>query len=527
MPDTAPTVSPQSAVARPAPSGHGTCADGWTPDRQARFLAAIAEGFLVRDACQLVGLTPTAAYAFRRRAGGAAFALGWAAANLHAREVLADTLFARALEGQVDIITRADGSVVERHRYDNRLAQAMLARLDRLADAEPVARPAAAAPATADTPAADPAQAVRSVAAGFDAYLDLIATDAGPARARLFVACALAEGEASVPALAHADRWLRAGDPDATADDTAPDTITPATPGAVQATTCETSPTAPPPTAPPLAPPPPTAPSPAAGPAPRNHARLDPADRAAWTATDWARAEAAGLLTIIPPAPAAPPANAATRTRPPELPGEEVAELMQSFAGRARLLEHALAVCDAAGTGGVRLSTDPDVGDDDADGDSHDAPAPRVWRHDAKTWRTNFIAPPGFTGWQEFDHGDPDYNRALSWEEQEVADRWEAANPARIAAAAERDAWFAAGGAPWHTSDARDAPDAPGDPAPAEHDAPARAPAAAARLVPEPPVTPDPLPAAATDGVRFPPACRILHDPGSFPFPIPQQGRTA
>lgn len=131
--------------------------DGWTPDRQRLFLESLAEGHSVEAACRIVGMSHQSAYAFRRRAGGQAFALGWAAARLIARESIADALLVRAIDGQVETITRDDGRRVERHRYDNRLAAQMLHRLDRLAEDQ----------------AKDGTHALaRAAAAQFDAYLD-------------------------------------------------------------------------------------------------------------------------------------------------------------------------------------------------------------------------------------------------------------------------------------------------------------------------------------------------------------------
>ena len=143
--------------------------DGWTPDRQRTFLEAIAEGHTVFTACVKVGMAVSSAYALRRRAAGAGFALGWRAANLIARDKVADTLLARAIDGQVETLTRQNGDTVTRHRFDNRLASTMLARLDRFADRE-------AGEATH--------QAARLVAAEFDGFLDLIDRDEGPARTR-------------------------------------------------------------------------------------------------------------------------------------------------------------------------------------------------------------------------------------------------------------------------------------------------------------------------------------------------------
>ncbi len=134
----------------------------------------------------------------------------------------------------------------------------LLNRLDRHADATETAN-----------------AATRMVAAEFDAFLDIIARDAGPARAGLFLgerldADAIQAGAGAGPAtgsapsaaeaamapilaLARADRWLRSAAGVASGIDIAD---------------------------------------------------LDPAARADWTAAQWSRAEAAGLLQLAPePAP--------------------------------------------------------------------------------------------------------------------------------------------------------------------------------------------------------------------------------
>lgn len=223
--------------------------DGWTPERQRVFLEGIADGLTVAQACRAAGMGTSGAYAFRRRAAGKAFALGWRAANILYRDRFADQLMDRALEGQVTTITRPDGSVVERHAQDNRLALSLLARLDRMADGAP------AGGASGDGAAAADSRAARVVAQDFDAFLDLVGTDAGPARAGQFVAarCEPSDDDALDPvhALARADLWCRTG---------------------------------------------------AGTPAELDTSDLDPAGRAGWTAKQWARAEAAGLLVLAPEA---------------------------------------------------------------------------------------------------------------------------------------------------------------------------------------------------------------------------------
>ncbi len=254
----APTDNAACAYIPATPTRYTQRSDGWTPDRQRGFLERIAEGATVDEASASVGLSPGAAYTLRRRAAGAAFALGWDAAKLVARPIVAETLFLRAIAGQTERVTRPDGEVIERHRYDNRLAMSLLNRLDRHADAAETAN-----------------AATRMVAAEFDAFLDIIARDAGPARAGLFLgerldADAIQPGAGAGPgmgsapsaaeaamapilALARADRWLRSAA------------------GVVSGI---------------------------------DVTDLDPAARGDWTAAQWSRAEAAGLLQLAPdPAP--------------------------------------------------------------------------------------------------------------------------------------------------------------------------------------------------------------------------------
>ena len=336
--------------------------DGWTPDRQRGFLERIAEGATVDEASASVGLSPGAAYSLRRRAAGAAFALGWDAAKLVARPIVAETLFLRAIAGQTERVTRPDGEVIERHRYDNRLAMSLLNRLDRHADVTETAN-----------------AATRMVAAEFDAFLDIIGRDAGPARAGLFLGerldtdvigtgagpgameAAMAPILAPILALARADRWLRSAAGVASGIDVTD---------------------------------------------------LDPAARAGWTAEQWSRAEAAGLLRLAPepdPQPSPQPA--------PEPVIDTVAET--SPASALPILHSRL-----------------------EDGRNGDCP---VW-FDTVTqgWRTCFPPPEPYFGTEGGLFGDDDYSRECSDEEaiileaprdREIAER-------TVTEGADRDTWF-------------------------------------------------------------------------------------
>jgi hypothetical protein len=108
--------------------------DGWTPEAMCTFLEALAESGCVRSAAQAAGRSPRSAYKLRRSTKGRAFHLAWEAALLLARRRLADDLLSRALHGSVRTIRRNGEVWGEEHRFNDRLAMAMLTRLDRLAE---------------------------------------------------------------------------------------------------------------------------------------------------------------------------------------------------------------------------------------------------------------------------------------------------------------------------------------------------------------------------------------------------------
>lgn len=110
--------------------------DAFTGDKQAVFLGAIAEGLTVEAAAVRAGVSVTTVYNFRNRRAGRAFNFAWEAASRRARRPLADSLHDRSVAGQTETYRGKDGEVVgTRHRHDNRLAMAMLTRLDKKAEA--------------------------------------------------------------------------------------------------------------------------------------------------------------------------------------------------------------------------------------------------------------------------------------------------------------------------------------------------------------------------------------------------------
>jgi hypothetical protein len=106
--------------------------DGWTAEVRRTFLEQLAENGSVVDACLAAGRSASSAYALARR--DPLFEAGWNAALLFARPRLADELLSRAMNGVVEQVHKDGVVVMERHRHDNRLALAVLARMDERLD---------------------------------------------------------------------------------------------------------------------------------------------------------------------------------------------------------------------------------------------------------------------------------------------------------------------------------------------------------------------------------------------------------
>jgi hypothetical protein len=171
--------------------------DGFTPERIADFLRNLAATGVVDHAAAAVGVSASAAYAFRNRRQGRAFARMWDAILVNrARDRLASELQSRAIAGCVSVRKR-DGEIVgEYHYYDNRLAMALLTRLDRLAERE----------------AASEAH-LRALSEDMEEFIECIA-EGGDADA--FVAARRPAGpEAPAPTASNPDR-RRDGDPQLT-----------------------------------------------------------------------------------------------------------------------------------------------------------------------------------------------------------------------------------------------------------------------------------------------------------------------
>ncbi len=71
---------------------------GWTPDRQRKFIEALAASACVTEAAASVGLSATSAYNLRRRPDAHAFRHAWDAAIDFGMRRLVDAALARAVE---------------------------------------------------------------------------------------------------------------------------------------------------------------------------------------------------------------------------------------------------------------------------------------------------------------------------------------------------------------------------------------------------------------------------------------------
>lgn len=116
---------------------------GWTPDRQRKFIEALASSACVTEAAANVGLSATSAYNLRRRPEAEAFRLAWDAAIDFAMRRLVDAALARAVHGVAVPVFWKGEQVGERREYPERLAMFLMSAHD---PARFGARRAAAAP---------------------------------------------------------------------------------------------------------------------------------------------------------------------------------------------------------------------------------------------------------------------------------------------------------------------------------------------------------------------------------------------
>ncbi|MBA3667589.1 MAG: hypothetical protein H0W65_07695 [Sphingomonas sp.] len=100
--------------------------DGWTPARQVDFLLALSETACVDEACRAVGMSPSSAYALRRRIEAASFRAAWDMALDYGVSRLADAALSRAINGVARPVFYKGELIGERRYYDERLTMFLL-----------------------------------------------------------------------------------------------------------------------------------------------------------------------------------------------------------------------------------------------------------------------------------------------------------------------------------------------------------------------------------------------------------------
>lgn len=126
--------------------------NGWTPERQARFLEALAETASVTTAARRVGMTRQSAYWLRNQPAAVAFRAAWDRALAETWVPIETTALDRAINGEVDTLERDGVRIVRRRPCSPRLLIHMLNRAQ-----------AAQARAERCPGAAKPAESVKSV----------------------------------------------------------------------------------------------------------------------------------------------------------------------------------------------------------------------------------------------------------------------------------------------------------------------------------------------------------------------------
>ena len=158
--DTAATKPAILADYRPVPQSAARH-DGWTAERQRRFLTVLAETGCISEACGQAGVSSRSAYRLRQRADAAAFATAWDQALRLATLRLTTVAFERAVKGTVREYWKGGERVGETRSPSDKLLMFLLQHL----------LPRGESPSRLD--AFD--QSVAEVRAGFPAALDRLA----------------------------------------------------------------------------------------------------------------------------------------------------------------------------------------------------------------------------------------------------------------------------------------------------------------------------------------------------------------
>ena len=106
--------------------------DGWTPERQRTFIAALARDLCVDRAAAAAGMSRESAYRLRRHPGAESFADAWNHILAGKRKGSSDLslLWHRAFYGTLKPIVRGGQVVATLRRHDNKALMALLNRMD-------------------------------------------------------------------------------------------------------------------------------------------------------------------------------------------------------------------------------------------------------------------------------------------------------------------------------------------------------------------------------------------------------------
>lgn len=100
--------------------------DGWTPDRQRRFIEALADTGSVEAAARAVDMAERGAYELRRQPGAEGFRAAWEAALAIGVQRIEDVAMNRALNGVEEPVYSYGKLVGTRQRYNDRLLMFIL-----------------------------------------------------------------------------------------------------------------------------------------------------------------------------------------------------------------------------------------------------------------------------------------------------------------------------------------------------------------------------------------------------------------
>jgi hypothetical protein len=100
--------------------------DGWTPERQARFIEVLADTGSVQAACKAVDMSQPGAYQLRRQPGAESFRAAWQAALDLGVQRIEDVAMDRALNGVAEPLYSYGKLIGTRTKYNDRLLMFML-----------------------------------------------------------------------------------------------------------------------------------------------------------------------------------------------------------------------------------------------------------------------------------------------------------------------------------------------------------------------------------------------------------------